>query len=62
MKEHLEVKNFGPLKDISIDLKPVMVFIGAQATGKSAIAKLIAIFRSFDFISRRVSYLFSARF
>jgi predicted ATPase len=56
MKEQLEVKNFGPLKEFNIDLKPIMVFIGVQATGKSTIAKLIAIFRAKNFILEYVSF------
>lgn len=43
MKERLQVKNFGPLKDIDMELKDFMVLIGPQGVGKSAIAKLILI-------------------
>lgn len=50
MTEKLEIKNFGPIVDVNIDLKPVMVFIGNQATGKSTISKLIALFRGWEFI------------
>lgn len=39
--QRIEVKNFGPLKDISLDIKDYMVFIGPQASGKSTLAKLI---------------------
>lgn len=35
------VKNFGPLKDVDLELKDFMVFIGPQASGKSTLAKLV---------------------
>ena len=40
----LIVKNFGPLKDVDIEVRDFLCLIGKQATGKSTIAKLIAIF------------------
>ncbi len=46
MESRLIVKNFGPLKDIDIILKNVNVFIGPQASGKSALAKLFTIFKA----------------
>lgn len=42
--QRIEVKNFGPLKDITLDIKDYMVFIGPQASGKSTLAKLIYFF------------------
>ena len=50
MVERLEIKKFGPIIDVDIELKPIMVFIGNQATGKSTISKLIALFRGWEFI------------
>ncbi len=50
MAERLIVENFGPLKKIDIDLSRVMIFIGPQSVGKSTIAKLVAIFRSIEFV------------
>ncbi len=41
--EKLIVKNFGPIKSAEIDLGRVTVFIGEQASGKSILAKLVAI-------------------
>ena len=38
----LIVRNIGPIKDIDIDLKKVNVFIGAQSSGKSTLAKIIS--------------------
>ncbi|MCF0058226.1 AAA family ATPase [Dyadobacter sp. CY356] len=42
--QRIEVKNFGPLKDINLEIKDYMVFIGPQASGKSTLAKLIYFF------------------
>lgn len=39
----LIVKNFGPLKDIDIEVREMVTFIGAQASGKSTLAKLLSI-------------------
>ena len=52
----LIVKNFGPLKDIEIEVREMVAFIGAQASGKSTLAKLLSIledekFRSDDTIA-----------
>ncbi|MCP2025740.1 putative ATPase [Flavobacterium sp. HSC-32F16] len=43
--EKLIVKNFGPIKEAEINLTKYVVFIGDTSTGKSVLAKLIAIFR-----------------
>lgn len=43
--EKLIVKNFGPIKEAEIELAKYVVFIGDTSTGKSVLAKLIAIFR-----------------
>lgn len=45
----LIVKNFGPLKDIEIEIREMVTFIGAQASGKSTLAKLISIFEDEGF-------------
>lgn len=50
MNEKLIVKNFGPIKNAELDLKKVTVFIGPQGSGKSSLAKLIAIFNNSQFI------------
>jgi len=40
MKESIIIKNFGPLKEVEIDdIKPLTVFIGKSAGGKSIIMK-----------------------
>lgn len=46
MNSKLIIKNFGPIKKVELDLNNVNVFIGHQASGKSAIAKLFTIFKS----------------
>ena len=45
MNEQLVVKNFGPIKDATVDFKRVTVFIGPTGGGKSTLAKLAAVFR-----------------
>lgn len=47
----LIVKNFGPLKNIDIEVREMVTFIGAQASGKSTLAKLISIFEDKEFRS-----------
>ncbi len=47
--ERLIVKNFGPIKQIDIELKDVNMFIGDNSTGKSTVAKLVGIFRNEKF-------------
>jgi len=46
MGERLTIKGFAGLKQLSIDLRKINVFIGPQATGKSVVAKLLYFFRS----------------
>ncbi len=50
MKEKLIIKNFGPIKDVDLDLGKITVFIGKQATGKSTVAKVLSICRYFSYI------------
>lgn len=38
----LIVRNIGPIKEVDIDLKKFNVFIGAQSSGKSTLAKIIS--------------------
>ena len=46
MKAGLIVQNFGPIKSVNLDLRNVNVFIGPQASGKSALAKVYTICKS----------------
>jgi predicted ATPase len=46
----LIVKNFGPIKDVEITFNQLLILIGPQASGKSVLSKLIAIFNDGEFI------------
>lgn len=50
----LIVKNFGPLKDIEIEVREMVTLIGAQASGKSTLAKLLSIFENEEFRKNRL--------
>ena len=52
MNEQLVVKNFGPIKDATVDFKRVTVFIGPTGGGKSTLAKLAAILRTDAYASQ----------
>jgi len=54
MNEQLIVKNFGPIKDATVDFKRVTVFIGPTGGGKSTLAKLAAIFRGDNFFGAKL--------
>ena len=41
--ERLIVKNFGPLKDVDIELNKINLFIGENGSGKSVLAKIVTI-------------------
>ena len=45
----LEARNFGPLADATVDLRPLTVFVGPSNTGKSYLATLLyALHRAFS--------------
>ena len=50
MKEKLIIKNFGPIKSVELDLGRFNILIGEQATGKSTVAKLLAVCRYFSYV------------
>lgn len=54
MSQRLDVTNFGPVRNVSMEIRPLLVLIGQQASGKSTIAKLIYFFQSLssEFFSR----------
>lgn len=41
---YLSVKNFGPIQDAALELKPLTLLVGQQASGKSTLAKLAYFF------------------
>ena len=51
--DRLIVKNFGPLKDVDIELNKINLFIGENGSGKSVLAKLINILKNTN-ISREM--------
>lgn len=44
-RERLVVKNFGPITDLDIEIRPLTIFIGTQGSGKSTVSKLLTICR-----------------
>ncbi len=46
MNEKLIIKNFGPIKDVELDLRKINIFIGDQGTGKSTVAKVLYIVKN----------------
>jgi predicted ATPase len=50
--EKLIVNHFGPIQKADLDLRKVTVFIGEQASGKSILAKLVAIMRRHPFLEQ----------
>ena len=43
--QKLEVNHFGPITKASVEIRPLLVLIGPQASGKSTMAKLIYFFQ-----------------
>jgi predicted ATPase len=46
MNQILKIENFGPVSNLELDLKDILVFIGEQASGKSTIGKAVFFFKS----------------
>ena len=44
--QRIEIRNFGPIKELNVDIKDFTILIGPQASGKSTIAKTIFFFKS----------------
>lgn len=62
MKESIIIKNFGPLKEVEIDdIKPLTIFIGKSAGGKSIIMKVIVLMRYIYKMVNIRSYLKNAK-
>lgn len=46
LNERLVVRNFGPVSNLDIEIRPLTLFIGTQGSGKSTVSKLLAICRN----------------
>ncbi len=46
--QRIEIRNFGPIKDLNLEIKDFSILIGPQASGKSTIAKTIFFFKSLN--------------
>lgn len=54
--QKIVIDNFGPVKHAEIEITPLLILIGEQATGKSTIAKLIYFFKSLSGEFRKSYY------
>ena len=51
----LKVKNFGPIREAEVDLKPLTVFVGPSNTGKSYLAMLLySVAKALDDANRHI--------
>jgi predicted ATPase len=58
MKESITIRNFGPIKNITIDeIKPFTVLVGESGSGKSTLMKVLALFRYIYKMQNIRSYL-----
>lgn len=46
--QKIEIRNFGPIKELNLNIKDFSILIGPQASGKSTIAKTIFFFKSLN--------------
>ena len=46
--QRIEIKNFGPIKHVELDINDYTIFIGPQASGKSTIARAVQFFRTLN--------------
>jgi predicted ATPase len=47
MKAKLQIKNFGPIKNIDIEISKFNILIGPHASGKSTISKVLCVIHSY---------------
>ena len=45
LKDHIVVKNFGPIRKVDIELGDLTVLIGAQASGKSLFLQMFKLIK-----------------
>lgn len=50
--EKLEVKFFGPIEDVTLNIREVNVLIGPSSSGKSILAKLLLILKDYEQIKK----------
>ena len=43
-KDRIAVKNFGPIREVNVELGDLTVLIGAQASGKSLFLQMIVLY------------------
>lgn len=53
MSETLTIRDFGPINNMTIELRLVNIFIGDQSTGKSTVAKLLFVIKEMLSIGNR---------
>lgn len=51
MKEILTIRNFGSIKDMTLELSRFNIIIGENGTGKSTFAKVLAVCKYFSYIT-----------
>lgn len=56
-QELLKIRNFGPIKDVELAVRPYMFFVGASGSGKSTILKVLAMMRHIFKLMNLRSYL-----
>jgi hypothetical protein BACCOPRO_01415 len=60
-KESIHIKNVGPIRDLHIkDIRPLTVLIGASATGKSTLMKVLTLMRYIYKMENIRSYLLNS--
>jgi predicted ATPase len=47
MKAKLQIRNFGPIKELDIEISKFNILIGPQASGKSTISKILCVVHSY---------------
>jgi predicted ATPase len=57
MGETLTIQNFGPIVNMTLELRVVNILIGDQGTGKSTVAKLLAAIKMVVLFPERTSII-----